>query len=255
MRKVVVGQVWRSCDGSKWRVSSGSAGNWLMVLWPCDVESCSFIADSLDGFNLLTESDGGPAWIENDGTCPRLDRRQQFQLALSDGDVIDGDAEPADYEWAARGDSLITHWRAWPVGCDSVSSCLASRPMCDATPPLPPACNPADVAFKKRPSRIYMAGPMTGLPDFNFPAFNAAAGALRAIGQAVENPAENPKPSEPTWENYLRAALTQMLRCDSIMLLPGWEESRGALLEKHVAEALGMSVMFADQSKERAANG
>lgn len=40
--------------------------------------------------------------------------------------------------------------------------------------------------------RIYIAGPMSGLPEFNYPAFNRAAAVLRAQGHHVENPAENP---------------------------------------------------------------
>ena len=46
-------------------------------------------------------------------------------------------------------------------------------------------------------TRVYIAGPMTGLPDFNYPAFNAAAAKLRALGLEVLNPAENPPP--PLW--------------------------------------------------------
>ena len=43
-------------------------------------------------------------------------------------------------------------------------------------------------------TRIYIAGPMSGLPDLNSPAFNAMAERLRAHGHHVENPAENPPP-------------------------------------------------------------
>jgi hypothetical protein len=43
-------------------------------------------------------------------------------------------------------------------------------------------------------TRAYIAGPMTGLPEFNFPAFHAAAASLRARGFEVENPAQRPLP-------------------------------------------------------------
>lgn len=92
------------------------------------------------------------------------------------------------------------------------------------------------------PLRIYLAGPMTGYREFNYPAFNAAAAQLRAMGFDVANPAENPAPSLPTWENYMRAALTQMLTCQGVVLLPDWQDSDGALLEVDVALRLAIPV-------------
>ena len=90
--------------------------------------------------------------------------------------------------------------------------------------------------------RVYVAGPMSGLPDFNYPAFNAEAGRLRALGYEVENPAENPVPPCGSWAGYMRMALAQVVQCDGIVLLPGWETSRGATLEHHVATTLGLRV-------------
>ncbi len=48
------------------------------------------------------------------------------------------------------------------------------------------------------PKTIYISGPMSGLPECNYPAFNAAAAHLRALGYSVENPAENPDPDTDT---------------------------------------------------------
>ncbi len=88
---------------------------------------------------------------------------------------------------------------------------------------------------------------MTGLPDDNYPAFNAAAKLLRDMGFRVENPAENTAPTPPTWANWLRVALRQMLTCDCVVLLPGWEGSDGANLERDTAMRLGMPVwLYAD---------
>ncbi len=95
---------------------------------------------------------------------------------------------------------------------------------------------------------LYIAGPMSGIPDFNYPAFRAEAERLRALGFEVENPADNPEQKD--WASYLRVALVQMLSCDLVALLPGWQQSRGACLEVHVAKALGMPVLDAAQITE-----
>ncbi len=92
---------------------------------------------------------------------------------------------------------------------------------------------------------IYLSGPMTGLPDLNYPAFHAQAARLRALGFNVENPAENPE--QETWQEYMRWALAQMLTCDTIALLPGWVDSRGATLERYIAGQIGMRIVLASQ--------
>lgn len=92
----------------------------------------------------------------------------------------------------------------------------------------------------KLPRRIYLAGPMSGLPDSNYPAFHAEAARLRELGYHVENPAESPKPVPETWENYMRLGLAQMLTCEALVLLPGFLDSKGAMLELSVATKLCM---------------
>ena len=58
---------------------------------------------------------------------------------------------------------------------------------------------------------IYIAGPMTGLPECNYPAFHEAARRLRLLGYEVLNPAENPVPACGTWQGYMRLALAQLV--------------------------------------------
>lgn len=93
--------------------------------------------------------------------------------------------------------------------------------------------------------RVYVAGPMSGLPEFNYPAFHAEATRLRALGYHVENPACNPK--QANWEGYMRQALQQMLTCELVAMLPGWESSRGASIERKLAFELGMPVLVAGE--------
>ena len=92
-------------------------------------------------------------------------------------------------------------------------------------------------------TRYYVAGPMTGLKDLNYPAFDAAASELRTAGHHVENPAENPVPACGSWEGYMRLAVRQLATCDAIYLLPGWEDSRGAVIEVRLAQDLGLRMV------------
>ena len=90
-------------------------------------------------------------------------------------------------------------------------------------------------------TRIYLSGPMTGIPENNFPAFHYWAAKLRIDGYEVVSPAEIQEAS--TWELCLRSDLREMCTCDAIALMPGWEGSKGANLELHVAHRLGMRVI------------
>lgn len=91
--------------------------------------------------------------------------------------------------------------------------------------------------------RIYIAGPMTGIPDLNFPAFNAEAARLRAAGWEVLNPAEINPDHTMAWADCMRRDLAALVTCDAIQLLPNWRASRGATLEYHVARELGLQVL------------
>lgn len=93
--------------------------------------------------------------------------------------------------------------------------------------------------------RIYLSGPMTGLPEFNFPAFHAAAAKIRAHGHDVFNPAESVVDASGTWEEFMRHDLKALCDCDTIAILPGWATSRGAHLEVYVAHQLGIAVVDA----------
>ena len=89
---------------------------------------------------------------------------------------------------------------------------------------------------------LYVAGPMTGLPDFNYPAFRKAAQQLRAAGYGVRNPTEVavPKGFTPSWEWYMRRTLKMMLDADGIAVLPGWRKSRGASIEVDTGDRIGI---------------
>lgn len=95
--------------------------------------------------------------------------------------------------------------------------------------------------------KVYIAGPMTGIEDYNYPAFNAADTALSQRDFEVLNPVDNEDYNADTyqgqsWSWYLRLAIRQVTYADGIALLPGWENSKGATLEHRVGTALGLDI-------------
>lgn len=114
--------------------------------------------------------------------------------------------------------------------------------------------------------RLYLAGPMTGIPQFNFPAFDGAALLLRAMGHDVVSPAELDDPVDrkaalaspdgsalsygqgvkKTWGEFLARDVKLLADggIEAVVVLPGWENSRGARLETYVANALHALPVF-----------
>lgn len=94
--------------------------------------------------------------------------------------------------------------------------------------------------------RLYLAGPMTGIENSNYPLFYRVAGALRGVGFTVTNPAENvlPQGEGAVWTDYMRKSVVQVVHVDGLAVLPGWKKSRGARLEVHVAKELGVPVLL-----------
>ena len=99
---------------------------------------------------------------------------------------------------------------------------------------------------------IYISGPMTGLPNLNMEAFNDAENKLRKAGWAdIRNPA---RLAVNEYENlprslYLRSDLRQLLDCQAILLLRGWEQSKGARLEALIADEVGIRRVYEKETK------
>lgn len=114
--------------------------------------------------------------------------------------------------------------------------------------------------------RIYLAGPMRGIPEFNFPAFHKAAAQLRALGHEVFSPAERDMAAHgpdfgvgnnagdeglaaETQGFNLRETLAAntawiCAEAEAIVLLPGWRGSKGATAEGALGGALGLLVIY-----------
>lgn len=100
--------------------------------------------------------------------------------------------------------------------------------------------------------KIYIAGPMRGLPHYNYPAFMRAEARLSAMGYEVVNPATMGDaygtPEELAADpKLLKRLMTDELRecaaCDAIYLLRVWEKSVGAMAELAVALRMGLEII------------
>lgn len=92
---------------------------------------------------------------------------------------------------------------------------------------------------------FYIAGPMTGYPEHNFPAFHEAEENLALMGHSCFNPANNfDGDTSLPWEAYMRADIKALSKCKGIYLLEGWRKSRGACFEYLIAKTLNMNIVF-----------
>jgi len=94
--------------------------------------------------------------------------------------------------------------------------------------------------------RVYVSGPMTGLPELNFDAFARAAQALRAAGYDVVNPAVLNAP-DVGWHECLKVDIQALCLCNALALLPGWTRSKGSHLELQIAHRLGYEIGTVDE--------
>lgn len=95
--------------------------------------------------------------------------------------------------------------------------------------------------------KVYIAGPMSGLPMFNRPMFFAAEVYLHGQGAWVMNPAV--LPDGWTHDAYMRIAIPMLMECDAVAFLPGWQQSKGARQEFTQAHAFGLSLFQLDMDE------
>lgn len=93
---------------------------------------------------------------------------------------------------------------------------------------------------------VYLAGPMSGKPMFNYPAFYAMAGIIeKEYSAIVLNPAR--QPNGLSYEEYMERAFADLDRATVIVMLDGWQKSSGAKQEFIRAHQRGIDILFQSQ--------
>lgn len=110
--------------------------------------------------------------------------------------------------------------------------------------------------------KVYIAGPIAGKENGNREMFAKAAELLKKRGHEPVNPFDIPgdHPDGPCiggpasqedgsheYGCYLRADIMVLMFCDAIGVLPGWETSKGAATEVHVAQSIGLETIWLDE--------
>jgi hypothetical protein len=90
-------------------------------------------------------------------------------------------------------------------------------------------------------NKVYISGPVTGIENKNIEAFNNAETMLWDDGYFVVNPLKIEVEKEnPTWFDYMKVDIKALLECDYIYMLPNWEKSKVARIEKFIALIFGI---------------
>lgn len=97
--------------------------------------------------------------------------------------------------------------------------------------------------------KLYVAGPMTGLPERNYPAFHEACKKLMMAQYDTENPVDNDDivVHADDYTDYLRAGIRQLITCDGVAFLPGFGQSKGAMMELYIAACLQMPIKSVEE--------
>lgn len=156
---------------------------------------------------------------------------------------------------ARRADRMPTH-PDHPLGRQSADLTGSCPPSGTPTPPKTKDTQLVDgylgdVAPFDLNKTYYLAGPMTGYELYNYPAFALVCEHLKLNQIKVESPHLCPRPENweemeelELWQHMMKLAGEMLDRCEGIILMPGWPESRGARAELATAIDRKLPVYF-----------
>ena len=93
--------------------------------------------------------------------------------------------------------------------------------------------------------RTYISGKISGLPFEQVQEkFNQAEELLHSLNIEPVNPLKNGLDRCSSWESHMIRDIEILLKCDSILMLDGWMTSKGARIEKVIAEEMDLIILF-----------
>lgn len=92
-------------------------------------------------------------------------------------------------------------------------------------------------------SKVYISGKITNNPVYKLQ-FAAAERELKNEGLLPVNPAREILPEGSTWADYMRHDIRLLCDCGAIFMLTNWRQSRGARLERRLAQKLGLEIIY-----------
>lgn len=100
--------------------------------------------------------------------------------------------------------------------------------------------------------KVYISGRITGKPLHEAKeVFSKAATDLKKRGYIPINPFENGVDEDASWNEHMKADIKLMLDCDMVLLLPDWKHSKGANIEKDLADVLGIKCIDYERNNEK----
>lgn len=127
-----------------------------------------------------------------------------------------------------------------------------------------------NIIFEKKLKKVYISGPMTGIPDYNRSEFKKAEDKFTQMNFEVINPhnlftkeeldeifskvKSKEITEEDAWGIFMKRDIEHLMKCDFVAILPYWETSRGANLELANAKAVKMPIINADTLQEMTTN-
>ena len=98
---------------------------------------------------------------------------------------------------------------------------------------------------KVKNMKVYISGKISGTDlTHTRKRFSDVADKLQSLGHEVTNPLCNGLSETDPWEAHIAKDIANLLQCEGIYMLQGWEKSKGARIEQAIAKELELLIMY-----------